>query len=56
MRYAHLYGDQLPEHEQSRKEMDPDEHKVLMEDIEHGVQAVCDGQLVRVSSDSIKQV
>ena len=53
---AHLNGYELPEHEQRWQEVDPNQQKVLVEDVEHRVEAMCHRKLLSVSSDAVKQV
>ena len=53
---AYLNGYELPQHEQRWQEVDPNQQKVLVEDVKHGVEAVRHRQLLGVGPDAVKQV
>jgi hypothetical protein len=51
-----LNCDQLPKHEHTWQKVDPYQQKVFMKNIEHGMQAMCGGQLGGMSPYPIEQV
>ena len=56
MTNSELNRDQLPKHEHAWQKVDPYQQKVLMKNIEHGVQAMSGSQLGGVSPYTIEKV